>query len=392
MLGDLTKWIWTQRWRALSVLVALLALAEVAGLQSLRDRVAGMRPPNRYDLFDAFMAQELNAASLCRMIPWSVRVGPGMDYAASYARSDCYETVAGNTGNPWLCWQVKRLGAVSVWRHQTSMWSCVARARRHEHTGAALAPQELVEFFRLMGYVPDTLQLEGVTPALVQVKAIYRGLTDRIGVKTRGSAGREEVAVVPGTVNQGLLLRRIAGLIGDVDLPLARRAGDALHGAYLADMAAMASQDWRWCMKIPVGLQLPGERSGFRDWCLLKVATETRDVGVCAHLSAAANQVAPDPSGRSRGEPLAEDCRLQAGSPLPAATHYGPEVPADDAQTRALLEALKVEIPRATDLPQEQIYDAYMQFLRELNGRKQDAAHVAARRRLIAHVEALPAQ
>ncbi|MGA8041362.1 MAG: hypothetical protein WCA37_01035 [Terracidiphilus sp.] len=391
MLRDFTKWIWTQRWRALSVLVALLVLAEVAGLQSLRDRVAGMRSPNRYDLFHAYMAQELNAPSLCRMIPWSVRVGPGIDDAASYARSDCYETVAGNTGNPWLCWQVKRLGAVSL-RHQTSVWSCVARARRHEQGGMALAPEELVEFFRLMGYVPDTLQLEGVTPALVQVKAIYRGLTDRIGVKTGGSAGRDEVAVVPGSVGQGLLLRRIAGLIGDVDVPLARRAGDALHGAYLADMAAMASQDWRWCMKIPMEIQLHGERSGFRDRCLLKVATETRDAGVCAHLSPAANKAAPDPSGRPRGESLAADCRLQASSRLPAVTHYGPEVPADDAQTRALLEALKVEIPRATDLPQEQIYDAYMQFLHELNGRKQDAAHVAARRRLIAHVEALPAQ
>ena len=91
-------------WRALVALIVLLALAELAGVQSLGDRVAGMRPPNRSELFFSYMAQKLNAPSLCRKIPWTAQAGPGIDYAAEYVRSACFEAIAGNTGNPWLCW------------------------------------------------------------------------------------------------------------------------------------------------------------------------------------------------------------------------------------------------------------------------------------------------
>ncbi len=175
MQREIANWIWTRRWHALSVVVALLVLAELAGVQSLRDQVAGMRPPNRYENFYRYMAQELNAPLLCRKIPWSVREGAGIDVAASYARSDCFETIAGNTGNPWLCWSVKRLGAVSVVRRQTSVWSCVYGARRHEHGGIAVPPEELVQFFLQMGYRPEALHLEGVTPAIVQGRDLPRG-------------------------------------------------------------------------------------------------------------------------------------------------------------------------------------------------------------------------
>lgn len=367
----------------LVVVLALLVLAELLGIQSLRDEMAGMRPPDRFDLFYRFMAQELNAPLLCRKISWSVRDGTGMDDAASYERSECYATIAGNMGNPWLCWSVKRLGAVDLLRHQTSMWSCMARALRHEHSGIAMPQGELVEIFSQMGYDPDRLQTEGVTPAMVQVKALYRGLTERVSLRTRSAdAGGDEEVRVPGSMDQGLLLRRIEGLIGPPGVPLRMKDGKAADGAYLADMAAMMTKDWRWCSKIAAGPPLTPSRGEFRDWCLLKVATETRDAAVCGRMSEAA--------GGGPGASLAADCRRQAGSPHVTGTHYGPEVPADDAQTRALLGMLKVEIPRAKDLPEERIYDAYMQFVQALSQDRQDATHAAARRRLIGRVEELP--
>ena len=373
-------------WRALVALIVLLALAELAGVQSLGDRVAGMRPPNRSELFFSYMAQKLNAPSLCRKIPWTAQAGPGIDFAAEYVRSDCYEAIAGNTGNPWLCWEVKRLGAVSVWRHQTSMWSCVQRARRHEQSGSAVSPEELALFFKQMGYAPDTLQAEGVTPALVQVRSIYLGLTDRAGLKVRsGSEGGDVPVMTAGAMDQAMLLRRIEDWIGPLGSAMPGKHGmDAADRAYMADMAAMMTRDWRWCMKIPADLALTQERAGFRNWCLLKVATETRDGTVCDRIA--------EEQGSAPLSSLTETCRFQAGSKLPAVTHYAPEVPGDNVRTRRLLGMLQVAVPRAMDLPEEQIYQAYIQFLYELDGRKKDAAHVVARQRLIARVEALPAQ
>jgi hypothetical protein len=69
--------------------------------------------------------------------------------------------------------------------------------------------------------------------------------------------------------------------------------------------------------------------------------------------------------------------------------HYTPEVPAEDGQIRVLLALLKVEIPRAKDLPQERIQEAFNRFLDELS-RGTDSKHVAARDRFIDRVGALP--
>ncbi len=373
------------RWRGLIVVAAFLVMAELLGLQSLRDELAGMRPANRDELFYAYMAAELNAPALCRKIPWTAQAGPGIDFAAEYVRSGCYETIAGNTGNPWLCWEVKRLGAVSVLVHQTSMWSCVGQARRHERGGPGIAPDELVQYFQEMGYDPDTLQTEGVTAALVQAKDLYRGLTDRVGLKVgRVNEGGNTEVVTPGSVAQAELLTRIEGLIGPIDAPLDMKGGDAVDGAYLSDLAAMRSMDWRWCEKIPAEMPLATERAGMRNWCVFKVATETQTIALCKRLT--------DPVGTAPWNSLQGLCEGQINSPYPRTIHYGPEVPADDTRTRRLLGMLGVLIPTAKDLPEGDIYQAYFAFLHELDGRKKDTAHVAARRRLMARVEALPAQ
>lgn len=384
MLSSIAKWAVVQR-RGLIVVAAFLVMAELLGLQSLRDELAGMRPANRDELFYSYMAQKLNAPALCRKIPWAAQAGPGIDFAAEYVRSNCYETIAGNTENPWLCWRVKRLGAVSVWRHQTSMWSCVGQAWRHERVGSGVAPGELAQYFQKMGYDPDTLQTEGVTPALVQVKDIYRGLTARVGLRMRSRVeGGDAPTVTPGSVAQAVLLTRLVGLIGPIDAPLVMKRGDAVDGAYLADLAAMSSMEWGWCEKIPAEMPLATERAGFRNWCVFKVANETNTIALCKRLT--------DPAGTAPWDSLPGLCRAQIDSPYPRTMHYAPEVPGDDARTRRLLGMLGVEIPTAKDLPKEAIYQAYWEFLDELDGRKKDAAHVTARQRLIARVEALPAQ
>jgi hypothetical protein len=77
-------------------------------------------------------------------------------------------------------------------------------------------------------------------------------------------------------------------------------------------------------------------------------------------------------------------------SPIPSNTVYAPEVPEDDAQARRLIIKLNYEIPRAKDLPSEEIYQAYSRFLDELEKHLADPPHVAARQRFLDRVYRLP--
>src|SRR5208337_1433893 len=115
------------------------------------------------------------------------------------------------------------------------------------NSGMAISQADLVVFFNHMGYDPDTIQLEGITPPLVQVKDIYRQLPDRYGLAIRSAAaGGPHEVLEPGIVNQAELVKRIEGVIGGPDAPLSAHAGDVVNAAYLADLAAMAGKDSRW--------------------------------------------------------------------------------------------------------------------------------------------------
>ena len=108
-------------WRAAAIALLLLVVAELAGIRSLPDEMGGSRRPNNNDQFFRYIAQELAEPALCRKIPWAVESPGGWFISPSYERSECYQTIASNTKNPWLCMRVKRFGAVSFLSEQTSM-------------------------------------------------------------------------------------------------------------------------------------------------------------------------------------------------------------------------------------------------------------------------------
>jgi hypothetical protein len=318
-----------------------------------------MRRGSKTDEFYRYVAQQLGEPDLCDKIPWSVESSGGFFTQPSYERSECYDFIAGRTRNPWLCWQVKRLGAVSVLSTQTSMWTCLDHAVHGWNGGIGIAPADLLRFFAQMGYDPDRLHLEGITPPLVSVKDIYRQLLTRPDVVTR-----------------------IEQATGAADTALNVSPGDVMNAAYLADMAALVTKDSRWCFRIPEELPLASEPSKFRDWCLFTLATNTRSAELCRRI----------PVGASRTDPrmsLREQCGFQVKSPHPTNLHYGPEVPDDDDRARALMTTLNFQIPRARDLPPERIYAAYDQFLDELN-HGTDQPHMTARRRFVDRVRRLP--
>jgi hypothetical protein len=161
------------------------------------------------------VAQELAELALCDEIPWSAESPGGFFIAPSYERSNCYAFIAGRTKNPSLCWKVKRLGAFRLLSQQTSMWSCFVAARRGLHAGIAESPENLVGFFTRLGYDPDTLHLEGITPPVVSVKDFYRQLPA-----------------------QPDIVARIEKAVGRSDRSGSLAHLDSTNAAYLAELAA----------------------------------------------------------------------------------------------------------------------------------------------------------
>ena len=316
-----------------------------------------MRRGNVQDEFYRYVAQEINEPALCEEIPWSVESPGGFFIAPSYERSNCYAFIAGRTRNPWLCWKVKRLGAFRLLSQQTSMWSCLGEARRGMHAGIGINPEHLVGFFTRLGYDPDTLHLEGITPPAVSVTNVYRQLPSRPDIVMR--------------IEQAIGARgRSGSSTGD----------EATNAAYLADMAALVTKNAGWCARIPENLPLVTQRAGFHDWCLFTLATNIKNPELCRLIPVRANERDPRMS-------LKAECDRLTHSPHPLG-HYGPELPNSDDRTRALITMLHYEMPRAKDLPPGTAYAAYESFLRELN-RGTDARHTAARQRFIARVRAL---
>lgn len=277
-----------------------------------------MRPANKSEEFYRYVAQELAEPSLCKKIPWSVMSPGGFFISPSYGRSECYDFIAGRTKNPWLCWNVKRLGAFHLLSEQTSMWSCLDHAIHGSEGGIAISQTDLIYFFTQMGYDPDTLHLEGVTPPVVSVKDIYLQLPD-------------QPDIVP----------RIEKAVGPSDRPSNLTIEET---SYLADIAALVTKDSRWCFRIPEGLPLASEKATFRDWCLLTLATNTTDAKLCSRIPIRADGIDPRIS-------LQALCAFQANSSHPGNTGYGPEVPADDNRTRVLIAMLNYPILHAKELP-----------------------------------------
>jgi hypothetical protein len=347
------------KWRLAALVLSAGAFVFLSGIQSWPDLLHGMRPVNQQDELYRYMAQELDEPALCDEIPWSAESPGGFFIAPSYERSNCYAFIAGRMKNSWLCWQVKRLEAFRLLSQQTSMWSCVADARRGMNAGIGVAPENLVGFFTRLGYDADTLHLEGITPPLVSVQDFYRQLP-----------------------SQPDIVMRIEKAIGASSRPESLAHDGATNVAYLADLAALVTATPGWCARIPEDLPLVTQRATFRDWCLFTLASNTRNPELCRLIPERANKINPWLLLRAQ-------CDFQTRSPNPAG-RYGPEVPDTDDRTRALIAMLHYEIPRAKDLLPGTVYGAFERFLHELN-RGTDAPHAAARQRFIARIRALRA-
>ena len=333
---------------------------------------ADRRAPTQHETLLYVFAQNVGETALCDRISWSayesysVMFGGG---GASYYRSDCYERVAQARHDISICWQVRPLIDVDPLSAGYSALSCRRRTKSGSIIASGLPDELLLRSFERLGYDIDQLQLEGVTPPAIRLRDVYLVLERDAAVLAR--AGR---------------------LLADPAASL--RADDK---SYLAQLAAVGTANADWCGYIPAEQRLGQVAVPFRDWCFYTVAYDTQDLRVCERMTPAGaeTKVLEAKAAGVRPE-IAEQLGLHSqcsgsGKQLGPRAHYGPEVPADDAQTQRLLAALGVVVPLARDWPPSQRAAFFQQFLFALSPSDQpDPRRDAARAKLVGRLLALP--
>jgi hypothetical protein len=322
-----------------------------------------------------YFAQEIGEPALCDQISWAVYQRYNIFFAAggaSYFRSDCYEQAAEARQDASVCWKVRPLVDFDPISPGYSALACRRRTLQHYSSGIALDNDVMIGTFQRLGYDIDHLYLEGVIEPAIKIEDVYRGLE-----KNPAAVARAQ---------QQLKAAQDTGLVDD-------------DASYLADLAAIATADPKWCEYIPAGQDLSQQKALFRDWCYYTVAKDTQDVHICERMTpAAAEPKVIDAESHGVRPDIAEQLSLHAQCrsierDIAFGTHirYGPELPADPQQTQRLIAALGVTMPLASNWPPSEKAAYYQRFLFSLDPRYRDEVHNAARARLLRKLLALPA-
>jgi hypothetical protein len=291
-----------------------------------------------------YFAQNLGADSLCNRISWSAYARYSWLFAgggASYLRSDCHARVAEAQHDASYCWSVRPLVDFDLWSSGYSALSCLRKTRANNHVGVSIPDALLIKTFERMGYDIDVMPVNGLTYPPIRLGDVYVSVA-------------QDVATIART--QQLLTSTGEALAVD-------------DRRYLAQLAAIATSDPRWCEAIPVATLAADPSAPSRDRCYLEVANNTDSVRLCERITAAALEpVVQDAVAHGVRAPIAEqmglhgDC-LRIAKRVGPALHYGPALPVRDEQIRRLLAALHVAVPLARDWSAERQADYYRSFL-----------------------------
>jgi hypothetical protein len=349
------------------------------------------RAANEHETVLYYFAQNLGESALCDRISWSayqrysVLFGGG---GASYFRSDCYERVAQARHDAWFCWRVRPLIDLDPLSSGYSALSCRVRTRVRHSTGIGLSDVQLVRAFERMGYDIDAMPVDGLMPPVIRLRDVYYALE------------RNPAAVA-----------RAQQLLSSSDPSLT-----SADRSFLAQLAAVVTNDPHWCEQVPAPTRAELSAPPSRDRCYLEVAYNTHDARLCGKMTPAAQEPAvQDAVAHGVRANIAEQLGLH-GECIRIATHvgpwphYGPAVPDQDEQTRRLLAALQVPLPRAHDwsINEQSIYFGNFLFAlwpkpassrpeRHLSDREaaeeaiKDAARDRERAALVGRLLALPA-
>ena len=353
--------------RGVSFAIASI-IAVVAAIVFLpRPNLSAMRAPNAYETFYQYVAFELDAPELCEKLSLSAMLPGGIFIAPSYARSDCYDKLARRYDRPRLCLSARRLGSISIFSQQTSRSSCLVDVLRYAPDVAVStympSPSDLVSIFAGMGYRPEELYREGITPPLLNLPDAYRRLVKYPDLLDR--------------------IRRITAASSTFATPTPSER------MRLFELAAHASNDVSWCERIPADLLDPRSKRNTkvpslfqRDRCVLEIASNVRRPDLCKSIPDR-----PDdwPGAMSRRE----FCKQQASRPRDKYI-YGPPAPDSDEEARTIISTLGYPLPDVQDVAAYEVASAYFYFIWQMSRADKATPAVAARARFLARVAALP--
>ena len=358
-------------------LLGVAAVAAVIGV-ALSFSPGSLRPhrlQNAHETLLYYFAQEIGEPALCDQISWAVYQRYNIFFAAggaSYFPSDCYEQVAEVRHDSSRCWKVRPLVDFDPISPGYSALACRRRTLQRYSSGIGLNDDVMIHTFQRMGYDIDQLYLEGVIEPAIKTEDVYRGL--------------EKNARAVGSAEQKLTAPSSPALVGN-------------DASYLANIAAIATADPKWCDHISVDEALSQQQATFRDWCYFTVAKNTQDARICElmkpasadpkTIAAVSHGMRPDIAEQLS---LRGQCSTSIKADLKYGTHlrYGPELPTDGRQTERLIADVGVVMPKARNWSPPEMAAYYQRFLFSLDPMYYDEVHNAARARLLRKLLALP--
>ena len=326
-----------------------------------------------------FFAEQTGEPVLCDQISWRVYAHYSLMFAGgggSYMRSDCYERTAEARQQPSVCWKVRPLVDFEWVSPGYSALACRRRTLRHENSGTALTDEVFVRAFERMGYDIDHMPSDAIFPPAILPRDVYWSLASDPAAVARA----EQLLTKPST-------------------DAAAAAHQPEDRLYLANLAAIATSDPKWCDYIPSDFHLRTDYPAFRDTCLYEVAINALDPKICARMTPMAldpkaiqakqHGVRPDIAEQLTSH---ADCdRLthpKVGFPRPL--HYNAELPMEPEQSMRLIVSLKGAMPSARGWSVTDKARYFQNFLFGLWPLERDAIHVAVRDELVRRLLALP--
>ena len=338
------------------------------------------RPATEREDILYFFAEQTGEPVLCDQISWRVYARYSRMFAgggASYMRSDCYERTAEARRQPSICWKVRPLVDFGWVSPGYSALACRRRTLRHESSGTALPDEVFVRTFERMGYDIDHMPSEAIFPPAILPRDVYLSLASDPAAIARA----EQLLMKPSP-------------------DAAATAHEPEDRLYLANLAAIATSDPRWCDYIPSDVHLRPDYPAFRDTCLYELAINALDPKICARMT----PMALDPKAIEAKQhgvrpDIAEQLTLHADcdrlthpkAGIPRALHYGAELPMEPEQTMRLIVSLKGAMPSARGWSVADKARYFHNFLFGLWPPERDAIHVAVRAELVRRLLALPA-
>lgn len=348
----------------LKIFFMLIALGSLNALGVFGEE---LRRPNDHEQFYHYVAHRLNEPDLCEKISSHASFYGDPDKAddVEFYRAECYYDVALQHQRTDLCDKVtpiyKGFKLFAGGYSELSPGWCKKEIGEHDSPNIAFAlnDDQLISVFSAMGYKPETLYLEGVTPQIekLDLTGVYARLGGETDIIERINRAN------PSSITQAELLY---------------------------SLAAHVTNDINWCLKIRDAVDPPPSKYGgafnehYRDSCIFQIASNTRQKSLCESI--------PDrPEYRDDILSIKQECYRQVDGQLkhPSDTKYSYLIPKDDQSMIDIINLLGYPLPDIKNISADEIARSYTYFIFALEDQSKPE-NLSARRKFLERLNKLP--